>query len=221
MKNLEWDIVFIGHHLRNINDLSYKEDTFPALEKYDVFKSFNQSIGGTFGFLMSKTGAVKFLEFVNKNKMINCIDTMMQKSANELNIYYCSKHLVFSDCYRPDNTKNIDTDIQMNSQSLSQSLEEKIQYELEFYLKNNIKIKEIKEYDVILDILIDYQDNLNIYYKGPNIKSLIGIIYSKGLYFYTYEDSVIFINKVPLRRYYNIFKIMDKYSVDDCFNKDI
>lgn len=222
LKNLDWDIVFIGHHVRNINDLSYKEDKFPSLEKYDTFKSFNQSIGGTFSFLMSKTGAVKFLEFINKNKMINCIDTMMQKSANELNVYYCSKHLVFSDCYRPDNpTQNIDTDIQTNIQSLSQTLEEKIQNELEFYTKNNIPLKKIENYCDILDILLVEQEDLNIYYKGSNIKTITGLMNSKGLYFYTYEDKVIFINKIPLRRYYNIFKIKDIYSIDDCFIKDI
>ena len=49
--------------------------------------------------------------------MTNGIDTMIQKSANITNVYYCKPHLIYSDCWTPET--NPDTDIQYNHKSLN------------------------------------------------------------------------------------------------------
>ena len=36
--------------------------------------------------------------------MTNGIDTVQQKSADELNIFYTNPHLIYSECYRDNNT---------------------------------------------------------------------------------------------------------------------
>ena len=65
-----------------------ENDHPPEIEKWDVFRSFKNSLGGTTGFMVTREGASKFLDFVNDTKLINCIDTALQKSANKLDIYY-------------------------------------------------------------------------------------------------------------------------------------
>ena len=81
LSGTDWDIVFVGHHVRDYKAENYKKDDFPKLEKWDVYTSFSKSLGGTIGYMISKTGAKKFLDFVNANRLINCIDTALQKSA--------------------------------------------------------------------------------------------------------------------------------------------
>jgi hypothetical protein len=44
--------------------------------------------------------------------MTNCIDTMQQRSADELDVYYCYPHLIYSECFKGD------TDIKFETSSL-------------------------------------------------------------------------------------------------------
>lgn len=114
----DWDILFFGHHI--IDD--YKDNNTFSLtetgraEKWNMYISLQKSRGGTFGYMISKSGAQKMLSYICKTKMVNAIDTVMQKASNILNIYYSTVHLARSECYC-DNF-NTDTDIQKDYDSL-------------------------------------------------------------------------------------------------------
>lgn len=215
LKNVEWDITFIGHHVRNLEEQKYKNSIF-HIEKYDVYTSFLNSLGGTIGFMITKEGARKFLDFVNENKLINCIDTALQKSANDLNVYYSIPNLVNSECFRHDIGKNIDTDIQYNKNSLTKNLYDKIQDELNYFKENNIKVDELEEEQIILKI------KSNIHFNAmcicDNIISIKELCKNNNIKYYTYENKAVFIINTPNINscYYHIFKKNDIYNVDDC-----
>ena len=100
-KNKDWDLIYLGHFCKKqyITNLTYNKKSYPKIEKYNMQESFSKSMGGTIGYLISKKGANKLLDFINKYGMTNAIDTMQQKSADILNIFYCSTHLVYSKCH--------------------------------------------------------------------------------------------------------------------------
>ena len=155
LKNNNWDLVYLGHHLRNLNDkeYSYNNASIPTIQKTNVYQSFQLSLGGTIGYLITKSGAQKLLDFISETGSTNCIDTLQQKSSNILNIYYCNPHLVYSECYRGQN--DIDTDIQNNLKSLSLSFETKLKDELTFYKNNNLNIVNLN-FKNIMNIILTY-----------------------------------------------------------------
>jgi GR25 family glycosyltransferase involved in LPS biosynthesis len=228
-QNIEGDILFLGHHPRNLSDTEeiYNKEKMPEIEKWDSYTSFINSLGGTTCYLISKKGAEKLLNFIDNNGgMSNGIDTMMQKSANDLNVYYCKPHLIYSECYRGDNT-NLDTDIQHDYSSLTLSTFERLNLELEYYKENNIECECLKECsNETLNNFINENECDKIYFykenDGEKINSLIDFINKSklDLLYYTLSNKVIFIvskknfeNKV--NRYFHRFKIKNKYLIDD------
>ena len=112
-----WDICYIGHH----NKYPEEKNTNTNIKKYTAQESLNFSIGGTFSYLISKQGAKKLLEIINTFGMINCIDTIQQKSADFLSVYYCYPSLIY--CENFFINQNIDTDIQKNQKSVKKNPE--------------------------------------------------------------------------------------------------
>lgn len=113
-----WDLVYIGHSLYpQYKTGAHSSEGLPILEKWDQQRSRQQSMGGTFGYLISKEGARKLLEFINTTGMTNGIDTVQQKAIGVIDTYYCLPHLVFSDCVLP--WQKVDSDIQYNRKSLT------------------------------------------------------------------------------------------------------
>ena len=113
-----WGLVYLGHHLYpQYKTNAHLEHGLPILEKWDQQRSIQQSMGGTFGYLISKEGARKLLEFINTTGMTNAIDTVQQKAIGTVDTYYCFPHLVFSDCFLPG--QKLDSDIQFNQKSLT------------------------------------------------------------------------------------------------------
>jgi len=219
LKNIDWDLVFLGHHHKNLNDTSYKQNKLPIIEKWDVYTSFQNSLGGTIGYIITKKGAERVLDFINENRLINCVDTALQKCANTLDVYYSNPHLVFSRCFRNGTQEELDTDIQHNFESLSVSIEQKVQDEVEYYKNNNVKLI---EYTYIEDLISNINNGINKYFKGSEetIRTLKKVCYDKNIKYYTYDEQVIFITEdIPkfLRRYFHIFKVNDKYTIEDCF----
>ena len=115
----DWGICFLGHHVWPHHETPECYDTqkIPRLDKWNAFQSLTYSIGGAVGYLISKSGALAMLEFIDAVGMTNAIDTMQQKAADTIPVYYCMPHLVYSDCWTK--TKTVDTDIQLNFRSLS------------------------------------------------------------------------------------------------------
>lgn len=220
LKNNNWDLVYVGHHLKNLNDkkYSYNNTIMPTIQKTNVYQSFQLSLGGTIGYLITKSGAQKLLDFISETGSTNCIDTLQQKSSNILNIYYCNPHLVYSECYRGQN--DIDTDIQNNLKSLSLSFETKLKDELTFYKNNNLNIVNLNFKNIMNIILKEPKEEYYIYTLDnfENINKIKKICKEKSLEFYTIEEKALFIisSDKSIERYCHSFKIKNKYSIDDC-----
>jgi GR25 family glycosyltransferase involved in LPS biosynthesis len=217
VNNKNWDLIFLGHHVRDVNRQKDElvKDKIPVLTKRDAYWSFLNSLGGTGGYIISKFGAIKLLDFIDKNGgSSNGIDTLIQKSANDLDVYYPTPHLIFTDCYRGDN--NIDTDIQYDhSNDLVLSLEQRIEMELAFY-ENKIKL--IEDNEEMKDLVSKTETEFYFYYKDSEdkISEIINICVHS---YYLIEKTVIFVipNSENIRRYYHRFKIDGKYDISDVF----
>jgi GR25 family glycosyltransferase involved in LPS biosynthesis len=213
----DWSFCFLGHHIR---DLDLK-DTFydrnkspPTIEKINVYKSFILSLGGTTGYLISKTGAKDFLDFLDSTGATNGIDTCIQKAANNLNIYYPTPHLIFSDCWRGDNQK-VDSDIQFDYSNLEKSVEERIVDEVKFYQEKDQIIIHVYEFDNIMKYITKKEITYPSYYKDED-ESRIKQIQDLTIHpYYMIGKSCIFIVPKKIERYFHRYKINDKYSVDD------
>jgi len=212
-----WDLIFLGHHVRDIDRQKDElvKDKMPVLTKRDAYWSFLNSLGGTGGYIISKVGAQKLLDFIDKNGgSSNGIDTLIQKSANVLDIYYPTPHLIFTECYRGDNS--IDTDIQYDhSNDLVLSLEQRIDMELEFFGE---RIKLIDNIEEVKDLASTTETDFSFYYKDSEdkITEIINICVHS---YYLIEKTVIFVvpNCENVRRYYHRFKINGKYDISDVF----
>ncbi len=155
MKTTSWDVLFLGHHLYDsykpkFEETKFEENKFEEtkfeetkfednVEKWSTAQSLLQSAGGTGGYIINNTGAIKMLSFIQSNGMTNGIDTMMQKACDTLDIYYCSPHLLYSDCYNIDNL-HIDTDIQKNYESLKRNISVRLRDEHEFFKEKGINV---------------------------------------------------------------------------------
>ena len=159
-----WDLCYLGHHMWS----QYKTPEYfskvnmPVTERWDSMKSLKYSIGGTGGYLISKKGANALLEFINANAMTNGIDTVQQKSADKLAVYYPKPHLIYSECCTQD--KKVDTDIQFNYKSLAIPLNTRIEKQREFYLRLGHTVMTTKEEYTLSNIT-----DVTIY-TGPNIR---------------------------------------------------
>jgi len=144
----DWDIIYLGHHLRKeyIDEYVYDKNLFPKIVRFTMDETFEKSLGGTGGYIISKNGANKFLNFINRNGMQKCIDTMQQKSSDELNIYYSHPHLIYSECFVYES--DTDTDIQKNYNSLSKTFKERMDEEVDYFGELR-KINNIENIDSI------------------------------------------------------------------------
>ena len=210
-KTPSWDLAFLGHHIRDNNNMDVlNNEKMPEIYKIDVYQSFCESLGGTTGFIVSKKGAEKFLDFLNKTGATNGIDTCIQKSANDLNIYYCTPHLILSECYRGDNVSTLDTDIQHDFSSLEKNIEERIKDEIEYFSSKNIELLKV---ETCCDGFIDPVDCF--YYKGSEdeIKKI-----EKNCCHPNYKIGENCIIIIPESKTKDIECYFHRYKVNDSFN---
>ena len=110
----EYDIIYLGHHAK-----IEKKDEGLSFIKTNSNESLKISYGGNFSYLISKKGAIKLLNFIERVGMTNAIDTMIQKAGDIIDLYYLSENIIKSDMFIPNlNHANI-TDIQVNFKSLN------------------------------------------------------------------------------------------------------
>lgn len=147
LRNHNWDMVYLGHHVYDqyLTPDTYNGSKMPRVEIWDRRRSLTESIGGTGGYLITRQGALKLLEFINSTGMTNGIDTVQQKSADTLNIYYAMPHLIYSECWRGDN--NPDTDIQYDYDSLT--------------IPMAVRIQKVLNYYGVIDVVIDETEALS------------------------------------------------------------
>jgi GR25 family glycosyltransferase involved in LPS biosynthesis len=217
LHNTDWDMFYLGHHLWKhcIDNEVYSKTLWPKIEQFDRAESLRRSMGGTVGYMINKKGAEKLLDYINRTGMTNGIDTVQQKSADELNIFYAYPHLIYSECFRGNN--KLDTDIQYNYDSLTMSIEERLQEELKNY-NQILKIDEKRVMEIIV------QDCLNnCYYESDNQTDILSLKKICKYPYYTLEDKVMFVNpEVNNERYYHRFKKNNDWNIDDAikYNSD-
>jgi len=105
------DVLFIGYHMfkqvrnqvKNIYDVS---------DEKIVFSPFRNElyIGGFFGYIITKNGAQKLINYIQNNNIKHGIDYLIKIVPN-LNVFEINPHIVFSDWYDNINSK-VNTDIQ-------------------------------------------------------------------------------------------------------------
>lgn len=159
----EWDILFIGYSsLRKRSSQNSISDTISKIEKWDKKKCVNNSIGGFFGYIISKQGAINFYNYVLENSMYCAIDWITINAADKYNVYYCDPSIVFTEYV--SSTNRIDSDIQYNYDSLCPNLTSRLKLELEYWIEQ-------LEVDPQLTGLhsFDFNDNINYLYDDPNI----------------------------------------------------
>jgi GR25 family glycosyltransferase involved in LPS biosynthesis len=117
MKNeKDVDLVYLGFFCYpndKIKQQFYKRNSEPRLEKRTKKDLLQENMGGTFGYLITKSGALKMIEFIQSNGVFNGIDWVMNKSP--LNTYVSNPHLVYS---IPSHETGADTDIQHDSSTM-------------------------------------------------------------------------------------------------------
>ena len=147
LSNVDWDLAYLGHHAYNMSELIKNKKNTPSVYKTTAKTSLKVSMGGTGGYLITKKGAQKLLEFINRYGMTNGIDTVQQKSADTLNVYYCVPHLIFSECFRGNNRP--DTDIQFNYTSLTLPIQDRLQLDIDYYTSLGQSLKEVTDLQTI------------------------------------------------------------------------
>lgn len=202
----DWDMLYLGHHLwqQYIDDEVYSKTLWPKIEQFNRSESLKRSMGGTGGYLINKKGAEKLLEYINEHGMTNGIDTVQQKSADILNIYYAYPHLIYSECYRGDN--NTDTDIQYNFDSLTIQFNQRLKNELSVYDGDIIEVANIEDIPSVI--------TTPIYYEGTS-QEIIQLKNSLVYPCYTICNKVIFILPSDNGRYIHRFKKNGVWNIAD------
>jgi GR25 family glycosyltransferase involved in LPS biosynthesis len=118
MNHRNYDIVYLGCSVRNVFMDKYrakcKNIEFMTITEYDT----SITIGGLFGYIISKSGANKFLKFINKHGIKHGIDYLMFRYAKEMNIkhYEVLPHIVNTEYVTA--TNKVDSDIQYDTNRL-------------------------------------------------------------------------------------------------------
>lgn len=210
----EWDMIYLGHHIfpKHRKDEHYDKEANPVAEKWSRAKSLQISMGGTGGYVISKEGAKKLLDFIDRTGMTNGIDTVQQKAADDMNIYYCIPHLIYSECYTGNNKP--DTDIQFCYDSLTVDVNTRFMEELRFY--SDVVIQTAVDYANMEKIVHDENETKVTFYRDDpqNIVKLKNICVHPC---YTLDNQILFV--VPKvtgkQRYFHRLKKNNKYDVGD------
>ena len=147
----EWDIIFLGYHTNNNNKYLYKFEDFDSdIEIIITEYNADHYIGGTHSYIISKSGAIKILEYIKTNGIVHGIDYVIKIIPN-LIIYQLSKFIVDSDWVQNINS-SVDSDIQKNFDFLDIYSDENFQYfrgmdsySDDIQRKQNLSIDELKK----------------------------------------------------------------------------
>lgn len=216
------DLIYLCHHVypKYKTDDMFDLQKYPEISQWSKEKSLLMSMGGTGGLILSKNGVKKLLEFINKTGMTNGIDTVQQKSADILNIYYCNPQICHAECFISGVSETeFDSDIQFDYTSLSIDVNKRLLLDIEFYNETKQTTKEIKTFHELIETIIykKYDTDVIYFVSTPfvinNIKSLIDFPY------YTLNDYVLFIVTKPNdnKRYFDRLKKNNKYNINDVF----
>lgn len=100
------ELCFLGHFLWSGKPA--KSNDYPELSKL----SNDDYMGGTYGYIISKSAAWKYLQLIKYLGVQNGIDRFMQLNFRHIQVTHCSPHIVHSEYVTPNNAA--DSDIQRN-----------------------------------------------------------------------------------------------------------
>ena len=103
-----WDIMFLGYG-DDYFDIYYDTYVYDDIIKFSKLKRYHGN--GTYGYVINKRGAIKFMELIDKHNIQEPIDSFMIACFDSICAYNVYPHLVEAEIY---NDNGIDTDIQNN-----------------------------------------------------------------------------------------------------------
>lgn len=211
--NNDFDILFLHFHpyQQHINKLKPKifNQQTPFIEQWNKETCCNLSMGGTTGYIITKTGALNMLNHIKKYGMYNAVDWVMHKTADEQRICYSFPCLVTADCYTGQNT--VDTDIQNDFSSLKMSDQEWDTYEI------NTLIKYFNEYNIKVELYSEEKIISCKTYLPGDPHSLNNLTNEKTSFVYTDIANYIDIDDYLL----NLYKQFNKLVIDKNNKKDL
>lgn len=110
------DVTYMGYTKFNISFNLQDQNEFDILSNQHILRPLNKIFyaGGSFGYVISKKGARKILEYISRNNIKHAID-FLTKIIPDLNVYELDHPIVFSDCkWNP--TSDVESDIQFNTE---------------------------------------------------------------------------------------------------------
>ena len=109
MSNFDTDILMLGYHM--FKDVRKRNPEYDSHEPLQI-EPFNNPlyIGGFFGYMLSRKGAEKLMQYIETNGIRHGIDYLIKIDPN-LKIKECRPHIIFSD-WVDTNNSSVDTDIQ-------------------------------------------------------------------------------------------------------------
>ena len=215
----DWNLVYLGHHVRPQyrSDKLFDKVRQPVAERWSRKQSLERSMGGTGGYLLSKAGAYRLLSFINRTGMTNGIDTVQQKAADEMSIYYSEPHLIYSTCW--DDDHNADTDIQRDYDSLTIPLNERIRAETRWYREDGSPPLLVKRLGDAQALLTNRNNARPWIYRGSSEQ--VGKLRENcTLPCYTLDNRALVVVPAPTQRqrserYFSRLKKDGKYDVSD------
>ena len=108
----EVDILFLGYHVSTKD----KDNIHKCFGNFKTKLDTQLYVGGTYGYIITQSGAKKLLEYIKKNGIKHGIDYII-KIVPELKSYNTQPHILFSEWLENYQT-NVDTDIQKDYSSL-------------------------------------------------------------------------------------------------------
>jgi GR25 family glycosyltransferase involved in LPS biosynthesis len=167
INNINYDVIYLGHH-----NIFHEQSNYNIiLEKYSKRQSFERSYGGSFAYIISKSGAQKMLDLINETGMTNAIDTMVQNYADIMNVFYISYNIIKSKMVLISNNneeEKVDSNVQYDFNNLDKTIEDFLNDEILYY-NNKKPLKKLND----LNDLNDSQDNWYFYINQKNIEKEI------------------------------------------------
>ena len=108
----EVDILFLGYHVSTKDN----DNIHKCFGNFKTKLDTQLYVGGTYGYIITQSGAKKLLEYIKKNGIKHGIDYVI-KIVPELKSYNTQPHILFSEWLENYQT-NVDTDIQKDYSSL-------------------------------------------------------------------------------------------------------
>ncbi len=108
----EIDFLYLGYHIKHQyqNDRFIFSNTLTNIGKSNE-EDNNKYVCGNFGYIVTKKGAIKLLDYINKHGIKHGIDYLI-KIVPELNNKICQPHIIFSEWVNTSNYNEVDSDIQ-------------------------------------------------------------------------------------------------------------